>query len=194
MDAAAHDEAVASVSHVPQVVASLVADALRGLPEASVELAGQGLRDVTRIADSDPMLWTQIIAGNASAVAASLTRVRDRLTTLVEALDGIDDDDSAARLAVATVIHDGRLGRGLIPGKHGNAPTRYEVVRVLVPDQPGELGRLFGEVGQIGVNIEDLRIEHEVGAPVGVAELAILPSSTATLRAALEDRGWTLGD
>ena len=68
LDPEHHDAAVAAVSHVPQLAASLVAARLEGLDEAAVALAGQGLRDVTRIAASDPDLWTQILAGNAPAV------------------------------------------------------------------------------------------------------------------------------
>ena len=62
-----HDDAVAAVSHVPQVAASLVAARLSELSEDAVGLSGQGVRDVTRIAASDPLLWTQILAGNAPA-------------------------------------------------------------------------------------------------------------------------------
>ena len=72
MPAGEHDEAVALVSHVPQVASSLVAARLRHAPDAAVALAGQGLRDVTRIAGSDPALWAQILAANAGPVAAVL--------------------------------------------------------------------------------------------------------------------------
>src|SRR3546814_9914152 len=76
MPAREHDEAVAAVSHVPQVAASIVAACLRELPEPAVGLAGQGLRDVTRIAASDPRLWTQILAGHAKAVRDVLPDLR----------------------------------------------------------------------------------------------------------------------
>ena len=79
MDAGQHDEAVAVVSHLPQVAASLVAARLREVPEAAVALAGQGVRDVTRIAASDPVLWTQILAGNAGAVRRVLQLAQDDL-------------------------------------------------------------------------------------------------------------------
>ena len=79
MTAAEHDEAVALVSHVPQVAASLVAARLAARPGRRVALAGQGLRDVTRIAGSDPALWAQILAANAGPVAAVLAEVRDDL-------------------------------------------------------------------------------------------------------------------
>ena len=59
---------VATVSHVPQLVASLLAARLRDATEESLDLAGQGLRDTTRIAASDPRLWTSIVSGNCGPV------------------------------------------------------------------------------------------------------------------------------
>ncbi|HEY6738204.1 MAG TPA: prephenate dehydrogenase/arogenate dehydrogenase family protein, partial [Actinopolymorphaceae bacterium] len=57
---AEHDQAVAIVSHVPQVASSVVAGLLTEADEDHLVLAGQGLRDVTRIAAGDPALWAQI--------------------------------------------------------------------------------------------------------------------------------------
>ena len=78
LDPRIHDAAVAKVSHVPQVVSSLVASQLRHAPLDEVALAGQGLRDVTRIAASDPGLWTQILSGNAEEVRTVLLALRGR--------------------------------------------------------------------------------------------------------------------
>jgi prephenate dehydrogenase len=64
------------------------------------------------------------------------------------------------------------------------------VVQVVIPDQPGELARLFEATGAAGVNIEDVRIEHSPGLPVGVAELSVRPGQVATLLEALETGGW----
>ena len=44
---------------------------------------------------------------------------------------------------------------------------------VAVPDHPGELARLFADVGEIGVNVEDVRIDHDPGRPVGLVELTV---------------------
>ncbi|MDR1768863.1 MAG: prephenate dehydrogenase/arogenate dehydrogenase family protein, partial [Propionibacteriaceae bacterium] len=68
MGAAHHDEAVAQVSHLPHLASALVAGSLTGVPPEHLRLAGQGLRDVTRIAASDPALWQQIIGDNREAV------------------------------------------------------------------------------------------------------------------------------
>ena len=95
-----HDAAVAVVSHVPQVAASLVAGRLRDVSDPAVALAGQGLRDVTRIAASDPRLWTQILAGNAAAVRDVLTALRADLDEVIGALDQLADGDSRGALEV----------------------------------------------------------------------------------------------
>jgi prephenate dehydrogenase len=86
----------------------------------------------------------------------------------------------------------GNTGVARIPGKHGGAPRRYAEVSVLVPDQPGELGRLFGEVGEAGVNIEDLHLEHSAGQPVGLAILSVDPAAATRLEDELDRRGWRL--
>src|SRR4029453_2113971 len=86
MSPAEHDAAVAVVSHVPLLASSLVAGRLRELGDPAVALAGQGIRDVTRIAASDPQLWTQILAGNAAAVREVLTAFREDLDEIIGAL------------------------------------------------------------------------------------------------------------
>ena len=83
MGAAEHDAAVAAVSHVPQLLSSLMAARLEDLPESALALAGQGLRDTTRIAASDPRLWSAIVVGNAGPVAELLRAVRDDLDILI---------------------------------------------------------------------------------------------------------------
>ena len=66
-----HDRAVARTSHLPHLLAVLVAGRLAEAPADHLALSGQGVRDVTRIAAGDPALWQQIVAGNAAAVAGA---------------------------------------------------------------------------------------------------------------------------
>jgi prephenate dehydrogenase len=188
-----HDAAVAAVSHVPQLVSSLVAGRLRELGDPAVALAGQGIRDVTRIAASDPQLWTQILAGNASAVREVLAHVQSELTEVIGALDVLADGDGVgAREVLARIVAQGNAGHARIPGKHGAAPTAYSVVVVLVPDRPGELARLLHDVGDAGVNLEDLHLEHGLGQPFGLAEISVLPAVAERLGDELQARGWRL--
>jgi len=64
------------------------------------------------------------------------------------------------------------------------------VIQVVIRDQPGELARLFQATGAAGVNIEDVRIEHSPGLPVGVAELSVRSAEADLLLDALEAGGW----
>jgi prephenate dehydrogenase len=92
--------------------------------------------------------------------------------------------------SLAALLEQGQAGAARIPGKHGGAPREFTAVQVVIPDQPGELARLFEASGQAGVNIEDVRIEHSPGLPVGVAELSVRPAEASMLLDALEAGGW----
>ncbi|HWS59261.1 MAG TPA: prephenate dehydrogenase, partial [Actinotalea sp.] len=196
LDAAVHDAAVALVSHVPQIAASLVAARLRDADPAALDLAGQGLRDVTRIAASDPALWTSILAANAGAVVPVLRALRTDLDVLVGALEEADGASHAEHVtggalgALAAAIAAGNAGVARIPGKHGGARRAYDVVTVLVPDQPGELARLLGDLGAAGINLEELDIEHAPAQAVGLASLSVLRGLGARLEVELTGRGW----
>jgi len=184
---AAHDRAVALTSHTPQVVASTVAAGLAELGESEVRLSGQGLRDVTRLAASDPDLWTEILTSNAGPVADALDGVIARLAAVRDGLRGSQGDD-----VVRATLAAGVQGHRRVPGKHGAAAVPYAVVAVSVADRPGELGRLFADAGSTGVNLEDVRIEHAQGRPTGLVELEVAPTSEATLVAGLRAAGWSV--
>lgn len=196
LDAGMHDDAVALVSHVPQIAASLVAARLRDADPAALDLAGQGLRDVTRIAASDPALWTSILAANAGAVLPLLRAIRGDLDRLVDALEhaaGAEDVATVRDGALGTLagtVAAGNAGVARIPGKHGGVRRVYDVVTVLVPDEPGELARLLGDVGAAGINLEELGLEHAPSQPVGLASLSVLRGLGADLEAELTARGW----
>ena len=194
LDAETHDQSVALVSHVPQLVSSLLAAQLAKAMPQSLGLAGQGLRDTTRIASSDPALWAAIIAGNAEHVATVLRGFADDMQQVLHALEhpGAAIPSPSLVGAVTLAMRQGNLGVARIPGKHGGAPRRYQEVMVKVPDEPGTLGQLFQAVGDTGVNIEDLELEHSPGAAFGVARLAIEPNSAALLAEKLEIKGWEI--
>jgi prephenate dehydrogenase len=89
------------------------------------------------------------------------------------------------------ILARGYAGTEAIPGKHGGPARPTRSVFVSVPDHPGELARLFGDAGEIGVNIEDVHIDHDPGRPVGLTELVVEQGQAEHLLAALESRGWT---
>ena len=192
-----HDEAVALVSHVPQLVASLTAARLQHRDDDLVELAGPGVRDVTRVAASDPDLWTGILDANAAAVLPVLRELRTQLVELEAALETLASESSPgarddARAAVRRTLAAGVAGRARIPGKHGGRPAEFAVVTVVVPDRPGELARIFGAAADAGVNVEDVALEHASGHPVGTALLYLQPGAVDSLVTALQAEGWVV--
>lgn len=196
MDADAHDRAVALVSHMPHLVSSMVAARLEHAEEAAVRLCGQGIRDVTRIAASDPRMWIDILSANPGPVADLLTDVAADLEETVRALRALQSSDEDKRREGSTGIEDvlrrGNAGQVRVPGKHGSAPRVYETVTVLIDDQPGQLARIFADAGRAGVNIEDVRIEHATGQQAGLIQLMVEPKAAPVLIAGLRERGWAI--
>ena len=187
-DAAAHDRWVALVSHAPHLVAAAMAARLEEAPAEALDLAGQGLRDVTRVAAGEVGLWTQILAANAAPVAEVLAAVAADLAEAARLL--AQETDGGGPKSVAGLLDRGQAGVARIPGKHGGEPREFALVQVVIPDRPGALARLFDAAGAAGVNIEDVRIEHSPGLPVGVAELSVRPAEADTLLDALEAGDW----
>jgi len=189
MDAAQHDAAVALVSHAPQIVSSLMAKRLTDSPDTALALAGQGVRDVTRIAASEPELWVQILGANAPAIVEILHAYRDDLDQVLVALGDIDA--AGARRTIAEELAGGNAGVSRLPGKHGQ-DRKYSRFVVMVEDRPGELARLLDELGELGVNLEDLRLEHSPGAAFGLADIAVLPEVLHRTVDDLTERGWRI--
>ncbi|WP_058233970.1 prephenate dehydrogenase [Devriesea agamarum] len=188
MDAALHDEAVAYVSHVPQLVASLLATRLLDAPDRALDLAGQGLRDTTRIAASDPRLWVEILTGNTQALKPVLSGLRDDLNTVLDALEG----RGQLRRSIAETIANGNRGVARIPGKHGGRADAFAELTVIVPDRAGKLAGLLADIGDAGINLEDLRLEHSVGQDVGLAHVSVQPSDRTSLERTLTAGGWKI--
>lgn len=182
-----HDLAVARVSHLPQLMSSLAAGTLVDAPTAHLELSGQGVRDVTRIAASDPGLWTQIVSANSPALTGLLEGIRDELDRLLIALGKEESSDE-----VTAVLNRGVSGAVRVPGKHGAPHIELVPVLVTIPDRPGQLARLFNDAAASGANVEDLRIDHSPGRPVGEVELDVKPDSVDQLVRVLTERGWAV--
>jgi prephenate dehydrogenase len=186
MPAAEHDTAVALVSHTPHVVSALMAARFVAAPAHEVRLAGPGVTDVTRIAGGDPRMWTEILTANAVAVRAVLSDVRDDLDRVLGALE----TPGSAPQVLPDLLRSGVTGRARLPGKHGTPHVEFVTVEVVVHDRPGQLAKLFADVDAAGVNVEDVRIDHSPGQPLGLVEIDVRPGADLTLAAALRSRGW----
>jgi prephenate dehydrogenase len=184
LSALEHDAAVAKISHLPQIAASLVAKQLIGTPAEWMELAGQGLRDTTRIAGSDEKLWKEIVYSNRAEISELLISLQNDLTQMIAALD----DPSKIEALIAA----GREGKSIIPGKHGGKAREYSYLPIVIDDKPGQLGAIFNECAAMQVNVEDLNIEHSPGQLSALITLSLSAPDAEKLSVHLTSIGWNV--
>lgn len=179
-----HDRAVAKISHLPQIISSLMAKQLLATPEKWLELSGQGLRDTTRIAASDEHLWKEIIFSNKEYIKHLLINLQSDVGEMIDSLDNPEE--------IASILADGRKGRSLIPGKHGGKPREYSFLPIVIDDKPGQLAAIFNECATMSVNVEDLNIEHSPGQLSALITLSLSHDDALTLSHHLASIGWNV--
>jgi len=179
-----HDHVIAGISHLPQLISSMLAHTLVDLTDDSLLLAGQGLRDVSRLAASSGELWSQLLIANRDQVLSGLARISASLSQLVESISRQDDKE------IKAFIDQGATERARIPGKHGAKPRKYSYLPVVIQDQPGQLAALFQECALAKVNVEDLAIEHSPGQQTGLITLALSDADALILQEHLLANGW----
>jgi prephenate dehydrogenase len=169
MDAARHDRLVGFVSHLPQVASTalmgLVADEEADEPEILLLAAG-GFRDLTRLASSNPTLWSEILLTNREAIVAAIDLYVGRLTRLRDLIGGEAAEEVRAAFAAAKAA---RLTLAAKP----QVRSGVAVIQVPIPDRPGALAQLTAALGESGVNIEDLQIVHSHEGGRGTVHLTV---------------------
>lgn len=182
---ARHDELVAVVSHLPQVVAStlaaVAADAIEATGDAVLAVAGGGFRDTTRIAASDPALWIEILAGNREAVLDALDAYGAKLADVRAAVAEQRWADLATLLARASAAR-----QQLVPKA---TPTAVADVLVPLDDRPGQLATATTALGAAGVNVEDLALRHAGDGGRGALLVQVAAADAARAVAVLAAAG-----
>jgi prephenate dehydrogenase len=183
-----HDALVAVVSHLPQLAATtlmnLASERAQDEHAGLLLLAAGGFRDATRVAASNPDLWLDICAENREAIVAVLDDYRERIGALRSVLD-VGDQGSLRRS-----LADARAARRALPGKQTVTGALVDLL-LPIPDRPGVLAEVTTTVGGIGVNIEDIGVEHAPEGGRGTLRLAIIgPRNADRARAALETLGY----
>jgi len=174
MSASDHDEAVAMVSHLPQVLAAtLMTEATERT--TALDLAAGSFRDLTRVASSDPAAWVELLSENVVPVQAAVADLAERLGD-VAALLGEDEEALSRYLANAR-----QARRSLAPP--------VVAVRVALADQPGEIARVGRALESSGVDLRDLQLRHAPHGGGGVLTLSVRPGDAEPLRAALTSQG-----
>jgi prephenate dehydrogenase len=181
-----HDGLLARISHVPQMVAGAVVTAAAGGGDrpAHLMLAANGFRDVTRIASSPSDMWVSILKANTKAVVEGMTSVAVQLQAMADAIDEGRWDE------VGSWLGEARRLRTELFVKPGPAEESQALV-MLIPDRPGVLAEVTTAAGDMGANIEDLRIVHSPEGGRGRLELTVGGRErAASLSRALEGLGY----
>jgi prephenate dehydrogenase len=186
MPAARHDRLVAFVSHLPQVASTalmgLAAEEEAGEPEILLLAAG-GFRDLTRLASSNPTLWSDILLANREQVTAAIDLYIDRLAALRDEVARGSGSD------VQITFETAQRARLRLAAKP-KVRAGVAVLQVPVPDRPGALAELTAALGAGAVNIEDLQIVHSPEGGRGTVHLTVAASSAGEAGRILRERGF----
>ncbi|MHB8656896.1 MAG: prephenate dehydrogenase/arogenate dehydrogenase family protein [Solirubrobacteraceae bacterium] len=167
IDAETHDTILATVSHLPHVLANvLVSQAARALDLGGERLpaTGPSFRDATRVAGAPSRVWTDIYMSNRDALAARIDETVARLGAVREALKSGDRDAITAWNEMAATDRR-RLVESQLAGE------ALSELRVSVPNRPGVIAELALELGRAGVNIADMALYPAADMTEGVVAL-----------------------
>jgi prephenate dehydrogenase len=180
-----HDRLVAFVSHLPQV-ASTALMSLAATEEADepqiLLLAAGGFRDLTRLAASNPGLWSDILLANRRAIGEAIDLYIERLSDLREDIVG-------ERAGEVEAMFDRAKRARLRLAAKPTVRAGVAVLQIEVPDRPGALADLTTALGVGEVNIEDLQIVHSPEGGRGTVHLTVALGDADRARAVLIDDG-----
>ena len=175
IDAEAHDRLMATVSHLPHVIANvLVQQAAAAAAEESERLpeVGPSFRDTTRVAGANPPVWGDIFATNREAVAREVEEVSKRLR---EAAELIRSGDAARVGAWHGAARDHR--RRLLEADRVGGEL-YEL-RLGVENRPGTVAEIALALGRAGVNIDDMALYPAPDMRTGAVSLWVAGEAEA---------------
>ena len=178
MGAAEHDDAVAVISHLPQILAAALIREAMDHP-AGLELASGSFRDLTRVAASDPALWANLLVRNSVPITEVISSYTNRLDAWAKAVKAGNEDELSKALAEA-----GQARRELAPP--------VVAVEVALADRPGELARVGRALEASKVDVRDLQLRHSPHGGGGILTLSVRPGEASTLQGALEAEGLLL--
>ncbi len=167
----AHDRLVALTSHLPHVLANLLAtQAAAGTIDGHDPLAAVGgsFRDMTRVAGANARIWVDIFIDNREALLAALAEHRRRLDDVTTALEA-GDSGQLARWIGESAAARRRRDKAAYPEAGGDLHT----VRVHLADRPGSIAGITQALGAARVSIRDLRLRHRSTEAGGYLEIVV---------------------
>jgi len=178
MSADEHDRAIAVVSHLPQLLAStLIAQAAAELGDLS--LVGGSFRDLTRVAASDPGLWSDLLAANRQLAIETIERFGHRLQRWADLLKAEAHVEVTAALA-----ESGRLQERLHPA--------VAAIEISLLDRPGELAAVGRALEHSRVDVRDLQLRHAPHGGGGLLQVFVRKDDIPALCRALHAEALTV--
>ncbi|TGA98265.1 prephenate dehydrogenase [Sporolactobacillus shoreae] len=169
VSAARHDRIVAQISHLPHIIASglvnMSQDEFSQSP-LSLRLAAGGFRSITRIASSDPEMWTDILLSNSDTIVDKIDKFSDRLGQIRQAIVSSDHE------AIHDYFHQAKITRDSINAQAAAHDPNFYDLFINIPDRVGAIAQvthILAEAKINLVNIHILEIREEVD---GVLQLS----------------------
>jgi prephenate dehydrogenase len=191
MSPAAHDAAVAVISHLPHLAAAAlvnVAESERGQISNLFKLAAGGFYDMTRIAGSPSDLWVDIAGANKEAIEKAVADYQVELETMLELVRDADNEGLSSKLERARAV------RNNLPRLREDENPLVIELTIVIPNRPKVLSDVTMRVAEIGVNIEDIQIVHSTEADDGLLRLSVLGEDDAkAVEEALTKAGYSVG-
>ena len=180
MSAERHDQVVASVSHLPHLLAVALVNTVSGNRDAE-ELVSGSFRDLTRVASAESSWWPEVLTSNADALTTALDSLVTSLEDLRERVVSGDTEGLATRLDEARA-------------RRGSMAPPVARVRVILQDKPGEIGAVGHALQTSKVDVRDLQLRHAVHGGGGILTLSVRPGEIEPLKAALASEGFDIED
>ncbi len=150
-----HDYVVASISHVPHIIASALVNTVKELDTSEQYmhlLAAGGFKDITRIASSSPEMWESICIENQAEILAVLQSLEDTIHNIKDKISCLDQKNIFSYFESARQYRDSFVN--VTPGSY---VKRYEIT-VDVLDRPGSIAIITVLFSSNNINIKNMSI------------------------------------
>ncbi len=156
LSAQKHDEATASVSHLPHVIAAALVNLVQDTDDERTickTIAAGGFKDITRIASGSPTMWQHIFLSNKDAILKLIDSYKDELEKFRTA---ISEEKADEILSLWTKAKDYRDSMS-IPD---NALIRFYELYCDIDDKPGTLVGVLQLLANADISVKNIDIIH----------------------------------
>ncbi len=176
LDAEVHDRLLALTSHLPHALANLLMQSIARAGDEALGYAGASLREMTRVAGANPVVWADIFVENGDLIAEALAAHGAALAEVERALRARDRAFFERWIAEAAETRSRMLEYA-----YRTEARMLNRIRVRVPDKPGVLARITQTLGAAGINIEDFELRHVSPEYGGVLVILVSGGDNAEL-------------